>query len=337
MNREMITRTWEGKEPDPADKDLTPAELYAQKAQQDGIFDYHAKMDSDSPVEPKSVMEEVRDLSPGAEHFPLAADAEKGEMNREMITKTWEGKEPDPADKDLTPAELYAQKAQQDGIFDYHKGKDSLSSFGPKEEVEETEVTGETATGGEETKPDMGPDYPSDEAYKTAQDAIAAANAGDKKFTDHEMADKFKIIAKHEMGSGYRPGDEKTYMNLNYNPPKEDVAEPATIVAPAKTVATPTPKYIYSEGEKFLDKNSTMPAGAGSEGISSVPTNKPTLPTPTPTPTPFSAGVPANAPFAQTAPAKTPLPTPTYIHSGGETFIDKNSTMGPFGGGPPGH
>jgi len=111
------------------------------------------------------------------------------------------------------------------------------------------------------------------------------------------MADKFKIIANREMGSGYRPGDEKTYMNLNYNPPVADTTVDTT--APVKTVTSTGPRHTDVHGND----------------------------------------IPQNVDIKTVTPAETvatPAPTPTYIHSEGETFIDKNSTMGPSGGGGPG-
>ncbi|MEA3273069.1 MAG: hypothetical protein U9Q72_00515, partial [Patescibacteria group bacterium] len=174
---------------------------------------------------------------------------------------------------------------------------------------------------------DMGPDYPTDEAYKTAQDAIAAANAGDKKFTDYEMADKFKIIAKHEMGTGYKDGDEKTYMGLNYHPPKETVVDAtATDTTATKDTLNPFQRHAQSTGVTGIGTNEVDTKVTNT----TQNVNTPTVPTGPRHTDVHGNDIPQNVNAKTVTP--TPIPTPTYIHSEGETFVDKNSTMKPYGG-----
>jgi len=94
----------------------------------------------------KTPLEKVRDLSPTSKVLPSEAEAEKGQVTQEMVDKIWEGKDTEPGSEPQTPAEIYAEKAKQDGISDFHKGATYKPDFEDSSSADANDSSNNTPT-----------------------------------------------------------------------------------------------------------------------------------------------------------------------------------------------
>jgi hypothetical protein len=77
----------------------------------------------ESELDGGGVDSNLMDLTPWYKSAEFTGEeGEKGTMDPKMLTRTWEGKDTEPGSETKTPAEIYAEKAKQDSIFDFHKG-----------------------------------------------------------------------------------------------------------------------------------------------------------------------------------------------------------------------